>query len=131
MPIIKLSPASIKRYCAGTPDSPQVLVCPACPGESHDPLDCVDYIRLRCPMISPEGSVMGTIDKDLLGKKDKTHNALQRIQNGFYDKPEYKDWRPRDMGKIWMILLLIPNLLTLNPKINHLKNLVLQPFLLK
>ncbi|POW02528.1 hypothetical protein PSHT_12079 [Puccinia striiformis] len=70
MPIIKLSPASIKRYCAGTPDSPQVLVCPACPGESHDPLDCVDYIRLRCPMISPEGSVMGTIDKDLLGKKD-------------------------------------------------------------
>ncbi|KAH9442803.1 hypothetical protein Pst134EB_033152 [Puccinia striiformis f. sp. tritici] len=70
MPIIKLSPASIKRYCPGTPDSPQVLVCPACPGKSHDPLDCVDYIRLRCPMISPEGSVMGTIDKDLLGKKD-------------------------------------------------------------
>ncbi|KNE89351.1 hypothetical protein PSTG_17193 [Puccinia striiformis f. sp. tritici PST-78] len=53
----------------------------------------------------------------------KTHNALQRIQNGFYDKPEYKDWRPHDMGKILDDSLAYPKPLNPEPKKKSSKKL--------
>ncbi|POV94090.1 hypothetical protein PSHT_12649, partial [Puccinia striiformis] len=53
----------------------------------------------------------------------KTHNALQRIQNGFYDKPEYKDWRPRDMGKILDDSFAYPKPLNPEPKNKSSKKL--------
>ncbi|KAI9608340.1 hypothetical protein KEM48_003275 [Puccinia striiformis f. sp. tritici PST-130] len=46
----------------------------------------------------------------------KTHNASQRIQDGFYDKPKYKDWRPRDMGKSLDDSLAYPKPLNPEPK---------------
>ncbi|KAI9609792.1 hypothetical protein KEM48_002743 [Puccinia striiformis f. sp. tritici PST-130] len=53
----------------------------------------------------------------------KTHNALQRIQNGFYDKPEYKDWRPCDMSKILDDSLAYPKPLNPEPKKKSSKKL--------
>ncbi|KAI9626750.1 hypothetical protein KEM48_010215 [Puccinia striiformis f. sp. tritici PST-130] len=64
---INLSKRSVEKYCSGTPESPSVLLCDACPGKAHDPLDCVASIQRRCVASAQERVQASTRDKERLG----------------------------------------------------------------
>ncbi|KNF06644.1 hypothetical protein PSTG_00518 [Puccinia striiformis f. sp. tritici PST-78] len=85
-----LSEASITKYTSGTPDSPQPLICKACPGESHEPLDCVRNIQRRCSTFNQEGVVtsrIGDVNEAQLGSQDSPQPLVHNASPGESHKP--------------------------------------------
>ncbi|PLW17158.1 hypothetical protein PCANC_11807 [Puccinia coronata f. sp. avenae] len=49
--LIQLTKACAKKYLNPPPNTLETPICKSCPGEAHDPLECVKDIQRRCPRL--------------------------------------------------------------------------------